>query len=108
MCILLFKMSKCFVHREGTDVDAADKDGCTPLLVAARQGCSEAFAKLLEKADLCMTGKNRKNSVLLAAEADHSAVLMVSCQWVPDGCTTHYFDLFDTMCDLSINAGCQS
>ena len=70
-------MSKCFVHREGTDVDAADKDGCTPLLVAARQGCSEAFAKLLEKADFEKRDNGGSNAILLSAKAGHSAILEV-------------------------------
>ena len=71
-------MNKCSFHRDGTDVDAADKDGCTPLLVAAREGCTEAFAKLLEKADLKKVDSKGKNVVILAAETDHSTILEVS------------------------------
>ena len=86
-------MSKCFVHREGTDVDAADKDGCTPLLVAARQGCSEAFAKLLEKADFeKRAAEYEGTALLLAARADHSAILEVS-----------YTLIILVHCDLSLS-----
>ena len=67
----------CYIHRESIHVDAADKDGCTPLLVAARQGCTEAFARLLRKADLKKMDGKGKIALVLAAEADQSAILEV-------------------------------
>ena len=45
--------------------------------MAAREGSTEAFAKLLERADLEKTENKGRNAVLFAAEADHSAILKV-------------------------------
>ena len=93
----MLKTNLFLFYREDTVVDVVDKDGCTPLLVAAREGCTEAFAKLLERADLEKREKKGRNAVLFAAEADHSEILEVSC--------TYNIPLM--WCDINITAGCR-
>ena len=70
-----------FYCREDSDVDTADKDGYTPLMVAARAGSTVAFAKLLEKADVGKIDNQLMTVVLAAEEAGHSAILRVSCTY---------------------------
>ena len=99
MCV--FHVENVFLfHRKCIRVDAPDKDGWTPLELAAREGCTEAFAKLLKKADVGRVDNQLKIVVLLAVErAGHSAILEVSCTYM-------YIPLL--WCDINITAGCQS
>jgi len=63
----------------GANVDLWDKDGLSPLLVAAREGHDDCVATLVELGAKIQMVDNDERSVLhYAAEYDHPKVVKVS------------------------------
>ena len=60
------------------DVNAADKDGFTPLLVAACVGHTEVVASLIKaRARLDVTDKNERTALFIAAQEGHVAIVVL-------------------------------
>lgn len=61
---------------DGTSVDSANKDGETPLMVAAKKGQQEAVARLLRHgADINKTDKEGKTALMYAADEGRTEVV---------------------------------
>ena len=63
----------------GADVSACDKEKCTPLILAAKEGHVEAFAALLERGASIEDIDHHRNTVVhIASVEDHRDLLSVS------------------------------
>ena len=70
----------------GADVSACDKEKCTPLILAAKEGHVEAFAALLERGASIEDIDHHRNTVVhIASVEDHRDLLSVS--FITSPCT---------------------
>ena len=82
-----FWLANAFTYR-GADIEAADKESWTPLLVAVVHGSTDAVDKLLERGAIDHLDGKGRNAMFLAAEHDQTNILKVCmcvCVWV-GGC----------------------
>ena len=73
------------VDCRGADKEAKDIDHYTPLLTAAEFGQKEAFECLMEGPDdvqITAQNKDKKSTLFLAAESNHSEIVKVSCMTI--------------------------